>query len=118
MSTSGTRVETILVGSKPRRYDDGRVCEQPDCETQLSVYNKQKFCYQHRPRKRPRVRGHEPLEVLPHCAKCAARARGRLGDFPEILFAHVIHRVGVEGAAILCEGYLSNEVRNRRVVQL
>ena len=109
-------VQSIPVGSKPKRYDDGRVCRRLDCETQLSIYNPQRFCALHRPRKRPRVRGHEPLEVLPKCAKCAARARGRLEDFPEIQWGHVIHRVGVEGAAILCEGYLSTEARTPKVM--
>ena len=108
--------QSIPVGSKPRRYPDGRVCERPDCETQLSVYNPQDFCARHRPRKRPRVRGHEPLTTLPRCQKCAARARGQLEDFPEIIWAYVIHRQGVDGAAILCEGYLSTEAPRRMVM--
>ena len=116
MSTSGVRVESITTGAKPQRYAEGRVCKRRDCKTRLSAYNKQDFCYQHRSRKRPRVRGHEPLEVLPYCAKCAARARGHLKDFPEIVFAHVVHRTGVEGAAILCEGYLSTEARTPKVM--
>ncbi len=108
--------QSILAGSKPKRYAGGRVCERPDCETQLSVYNPQDFCARHRPRKRPRVRGHEPLMTLPKCQKCAARARGRTDLIPEIVWAHVIHREGHEGQAILCEGYLSTEARNGRVV--
>ncbi len=108
--------QSILAGSKPKRYPGGRVCERPDCHTRLSVYNPQDFCARHRPRKRPRVRGHEPLTTLPKCAKCAARARGRTDLIPEIEWAHVIHREGQEGAAILCEGYLSTEGPKRMVI--
>ncbi len=109
------RVESIPVGSKPKRYAGDRVCMNPECATFLSVYNRQDFCYIHRPRKRPRVRGHEPLEVLPRCASCAARARGHASAHPEIEVAHVLHREGTDGAAILCEGYLSTEPRPPRV---
>ena len=108
--------QTILAGSKPKRYAGGRVCERPDCTTRLSVYNSEEFCRFHVPRKRPRVRGHEPLTTLPKCQKCAARARGRTDLIPEIVWAHVIHREGHDGQAILCEGYLSTEARTPKVI--
>ena len=35
----------------------GRVCGEPGCETQLSVYNDQEFCSLHAPMVVPRMRG-------------------------------------------------------------
>lgn len=37
--------------------DDGRVCLEPDCGTQLSRYNEQEFCSLHAPMVVPRMRG-------------------------------------------------------------
>ncbi len=39
----------------------GRVCQEPECETRLSVYNEQDFCSLHAPMVVPRMRG----RVLP-----------------------------------------------------
>ena len=88
------------------------MCDRVGCVTRLSIYNKTEFCYPHRPRKRPRVRGYEPPEHIPRCSKCAARARGHMKDFMEIEVAAVIHREGTEGRAILCEGSVSTHLSN------
>ena len=37
--------------------EEGRVCLEPDCETQLSRYNDQSFCLLHAPMVVPRMRG-------------------------------------------------------------
>lgn len=37
--------------------DGGRVCEELDCETQLSIYNEQNFCSLHAVMVVPRMRG-------------------------------------------------------------
>jgi len=39
------------------RNDEGRVCEDPDCETQLSIYNEQDFCSFHAVMVVARMRG-------------------------------------------------------------
>jgi hypothetical protein len=39
------------------RNAGGRVCEEPDCETRLSVYNEQDFCSLHAVMVVPRMRG-------------------------------------------------------------
>jgi hypothetical protein len=33
------------------------VCLEAGCDTQLSIYNKGKYCYQHEPHSAPRTRG-------------------------------------------------------------
>lgn len=37
--------------------EEGRICLDPDCETQLSRYNDQEFCSLHAPMVVPRMRG-------------------------------------------------------------
>jgi hypothetical protein len=32
-----------------RTYGEGRTCEDPLCNTKLSIYNRSKFCWQHEP---------------------------------------------------------------------
>ena len=32
-----------------RTYSTGRVCDEPGCETKLSIYNKWRYCWQHEP---------------------------------------------------------------------
>lgn len=45
-------------GGSPRRtYRRGRLCAEPSCETQLSVYNSGRYCAQHETGNPPRVRG-------------------------------------------------------------
>jgi len=40
-----------------RAFKAGRVCQEPGCDTRLSIYNKGKYCYQHEPNSAPRTRG-------------------------------------------------------------
>ena len=40
-----------------RAFQPGRVCQEPACDTRLSIYNKGKYCYQHEPHSAPRTRG-------------------------------------------------------------
>jgi hypothetical protein len=40
-----------------RRSAPGRVCQEPECATRLSVYNDGKHCSLHAPRITPRTRG-------------------------------------------------------------
>jgi hypothetical protein len=56
--------DQVIRGSKPRElprpnrtYGQDRVCEHEGCETRLSVYNKDRFCWQHTPVRFPLVRG-------------------------------------------------------------
>ncbi len=32
-----------------KQYTRGRVCDEPGCQTRLSIYNKWRFCWQHEP---------------------------------------------------------------------
>ena len=43
-----------------QRYPEGRVCEQPGCETRLSRYNRRTKCWAHAEMKAPRLRGRKP----------------------------------------------------------
>jgi hypothetical protein len=40
-----------------RAFKPDRVCEEADCGTRLSIYNKGKYCYKHEPHSVPRTRG-------------------------------------------------------------
>lgn len=40
-----------------RRYNEGRICDHPECDTKISMYNKRDYCHVHAPVKFPRVRG-------------------------------------------------------------
>ena len=45
-------------GIRPSRaYEQGRVCEQRQCVTKLSIYNRREYCHAHAPVRFPRVRG-------------------------------------------------------------
>ena len=53
-----------MTGAKPTGrnrknvvYGENRVCEEKDCEQIMSKYNHNNKCYQHAPKKIPRVRG-------------------------------------------------------------
>ena len=55
----------ILIGEAIRgkvqpspQYQSGRVCENDECGTKLSIYNSNNFCNTHVPTKFPRVRGY------------------------------------------------------------
>ena len=40
---------------RSKKYTSGRVCEFSSCETQISIYNKKKYCFLHSPVSYPRV---------------------------------------------------------------
>jgi hypothetical protein len=43
----GARVREIP--RRNRTYGSGRTCDEPGCETRLSMYNRSTFCWQHEP---------------------------------------------------------------------
>jgi hypothetical protein len=43
-----------------RTYGRGRVCEEPECGTRLSIYNKSSRCWQHEPVRPYFERGRKP----------------------------------------------------------
>lgn len=45
-------------GRKSKDFGQGRVCSEDGCERVLSRYNDNKQCFNHAPKKQPRVRGH------------------------------------------------------------
>jgi hypothetical protein len=47
----------IRLPRRPRQLVAGRICTEPGCDTILSVYNKQQYCYVHRVPRKPRTRG-------------------------------------------------------------
>jgi hypothetical protein len=40
-----------------RSFTKGRLCQDPGCETRLSIYNNGRYCYLHEPMAVPRTRG-------------------------------------------------------------
>lgn len=44
---------------KSKTYGENRVCAQEGCEQVMSKYNHNDKCFQHAPKRTPRVRGHE-----------------------------------------------------------
>jgi len=46
-------------GRRSKQYDKGRVCTEDKCEQELSIYNDNKQCFKHAPKKQPRIRGRE-----------------------------------------------------------
>jgi hypothetical protein len=42
---------------RPKTFGAGRVCNDGACDTIMSRYNNDEFCFQHRPRRYPRLRG-------------------------------------------------------------
>ena len=105
----GARAATPRVGRPPRVYQDGRYCTKEGCTTVLSIYNGGKFCYNHLPVKRPRLRGAMPSETMekearmPRCASCGQRARRWAPNSGDTVVEGVIHREGFAGRATLCE---------------
>jgi hypothetical protein len=58
MSERAVKGTPISGNERPSRsFKKGRVCDDPGCETRLSIYNKGKYCYQHEPMAVPRTRG-------------------------------------------------------------
>ncbi len=41
----------------PKRFEPGRICGQPDCDTKLSTYNRRDVCFAHSPLQYPKPRG-------------------------------------------------------------
>ncbi len=54
-AVGGARVSGLSRPSKA--YPKDRVCKEPNCATQLSIYNSGKYCYTHQPLTVPRTRG-------------------------------------------------------------
>lgn len=42
---------------RPKTYGESRVCDSGGCETRLSRYNRNDYCFQHAPARFPRMRG-------------------------------------------------------------
>lgn len=40
-----------------KTYEPGRRCAEDDCDTRLSMYNRQEYCFTHWPFKQARTRG-------------------------------------------------------------
>ncbi len=51
----GNRVQGKL--RAPKKHEGVRVCEERQCSTRLSSYNKRDYCYAHAPTRFPRLRG-------------------------------------------------------------
>ena len=49
---------------RPKTYGESRVCEAKVCETRLSRYNRNDYCFQHAPARFPRMRGEFTEEYL------------------------------------------------------
>ena len=47
---------------KSKTYGENRVCAQEGCEQIMSKYNHNDKCFQHAPKRIPRVRGHELID--------------------------------------------------------
>tara|TARA_B100000927_G_C16375079_1_gene433129 strand:+ start:186 stop:386 length:201 start_codon:yes stop_codon:yes gene_type:complete len=46
-------------GRKTKQFEKGRVCSEKKCEQVLSIYNDNKQCFKHAPKRQPRIRGRE-----------------------------------------------------------
>tara|TARA_B100001778_G_C18187371_1_gene449658 strand:+ start:175 stop:375 length:201 start_codon:yes stop_codon:yes gene_type:complete len=46
-------------GRKSKQFGKGRTCSDKNCEQVLSIYNDNKQCFLHAPKKQPRIRGRE-----------------------------------------------------------
>ena len=47
---------------KTKSYGENRVCDEDGCEQIMSKYNHNDKCFQHAPKRIPRIRGHEILD--------------------------------------------------------
>lgn len=58
MSERAVYGNPIKGGGRPSKaFKEGRICRHPECNTNLSIYNKGKYCYSHEPMATPRTRG-------------------------------------------------------------
>ena len=46
-------------GRKSKQFGKDRTCSDKNCEQVLSIYNDNKQCFLHAPKKQPRIRGRE-----------------------------------------------------------
>tara|TARA_B100000886_G_scaffold27644_1_gene17509 strand:+ start:1249 stop:1461 length:213 start_codon:yes stop_codon:yes gene_type:complete len=54
--TDGLKASQIKGGIRPSKsFDQGRVCKEESCKTQLSIYNKREHCFNHAPVKYPKL---------------------------------------------------------------
>ena len=54
--TDGLKASQIKGGIRPSKsFDQGRVCKDESCSTQLSIYNKRDHCFNHAPVKNPKT---------------------------------------------------------------
>lgn len=52
LEPTSLRSEAVEDGPPVPRFDEGRVCEESNCRTVLSVYNDGNRCWAHRPMER------------------------------------------------------------------
>lgn len=58
MATAAMKGASVsALPKRSRMYAEGRVCEHPDCNTKLSVYNRRETCFAHAEVRIPRLRG-------------------------------------------------------------
>jgi hypothetical protein len=58
MSDGSVGGSPIAGSDRPSRaFAKGRTCNEPGCDTRLSMYNQGKYCYLHEPMAVPRTRG-------------------------------------------------------------
>lgn len=53
------------LGRAPSQSSTGRICVDPGCSTELSIYNRRDTCFSHSPLRFPRTRG-RPKSERPH----------------------------------------------------
>ena len=58
MSDRALAASAFAGSERPSKsFGKDRVCKEPGCDTELSMYNNGKYCYQHEPMAVPRTRG-------------------------------------------------------------
>lgn len=58
MADRSVAATSLLGNDRPSaRFLPGRICDEPGCETRLSIYNDGHFCALHQPMSVPRTRG-------------------------------------------------------------
>ena len=93
-------IEKILVakapgklGKKPKAVVGQRKCDDDECITVLSMYNKEKHCWRHQPRKAPRLRGSpvETVVVEVSCLDCMDKLADVIESTTEIWLGATLH---------------------------
>ena len=83
----------VKARGKPKVTLGRRECSETTCITVISRYNKGKYCWNHQPRKIPRLRG-SPLETATRKVSCldCLRNIGKVGDeTTEVWVENVLH---------------------------